>query len=253
MILVTEKVTEMELLNIQEHPALQQAVSARELHEFLSGGERFSKWFERMVSYGFQINADYVGCTRWYAPANQELQDFFVSIDMAKEISMIQRSDKGKQARQYFIECERKLVNASQPVMALPDFTNPALAARAWADEVEAKLIAQEQLSIAQPKADALDYISTAVNSLNARDTAKTLGVQPKKFNDWCIAHQWMYRDSKTKLQMCSNRLQQGFMEQRNVTYHNSNGDLCATTQPMFTAKGLTHLAGIFSIVHEMS
>lgn len=144
-------------------------------------------------------------------------------------------------------------VNEQSPVMALPDFTNPALAARAWADEVEAKLIAQEQLSIAQPKADALDYISTAINSLNARDTAKTLGVQPKKFNDWCIAHQWMYRDSKAKLQMCSNRLQQGFMEQRNVTYHNSNGDLCATTQPMFTAKGLTHLAGIFSIVHEMA
>lgn len=99
-------------------------------------------------------------------------------------------------------------VSEQSPVMALPDFTNPALAARAWADEVEAKLIAQEQLSIAQPKADALDYISTAVNSLNARDTAKTLGVQPKKFNDWCIAHQWMYRDSKAKLQMCSNRLQ---------------------------------------------
>ena len=144
-------------------------------------------------------------------------------------------------------------VSEQSPVMALPDFTNPALAARAWADEVEAKLIAQEQLSIVQPKADALDYISTAVNSLNARDTAKTLGVQPKKFNDWCVAHNWMYRDSKNKLQMCSNRLQQGFMEQRNVTYHNSNGDLCATTQPMFTAKGLTHLAGIFSIVHEMA
>ena len=144
-------------------------------------------------------------------------------------------------------------VSQSSPVMALPDFTNPAAAARAWADEVEAKLVTQEQLAIAQPKADALDYISTAVNSLNARDTAKTLGVQPKKFNDWCVAHNWMYRDSKTKLQMCSNRLQQGFMEQRNVTYHNSNGDLCATTQPMFTAKDLTHLAGIFSIVHEMS
>lgn len=144
-------------------------------------------------------------------------------------------------------------VSQSSPVMALPDFTNPAAAARAWADEVEAKLVTQEQLAIAQPKADALDYISTAVNSLNARDTAKSLGMQPQKFNKWCVAHSWMYRDSKNKLQMCSNRLQQGFMEQRNVTYHNSNGDLCATTQPMFTAKGLTHLAGIFSIVHEMA
>lgn len=144
-------------------------------------------------------------------------------------------------------------INQSSPVMALPDFTNPVEAARAFADQYEAKQIAQNQLAIAQPKADALDYLNTAINSLNARDTAKSLGVQPKKFNDWCIARGWMYRDSKEKLQMCSNRLQQGFMEQRNVTYHNSNGDVCATTQPMFTARGLTHLAGIFSIVHEMA
>lgn len=144
-------------------------------------------------------------------------------------------------------------VSQRSPVMVLPDFTNPVEAARAFADQYEAKQIAQNQLAIAQPKADALDYISTAVNSLNARDTAKTLGMQPQKFNKWCVAHSWMYRDSKDKLQMCSNRLQQGFMEQRNVTYLNSNGDVCATTQPMFTAKGLTHLASIFSIVHEMA
>ena len=243
----------MQLPTIQENQDLQQAVSARELYSFLQPTERFSNWFDRQLQYGFAEGQDYLGCEVFNTLARQTLQDFLMSVDMAKEISMIQRSDKGKQARQYFIECERKIVDASQPVMALPDFTNPALAARAWADEVEAKLIAQDQLAIAQPKADALDYLNTAVNSLNARDTAKTLGVQPKKFNDWCVAHNWMYRDSKNKLQMCSNRLQQGFMEQRNVTYHNSNGDLCATTQPMFTAKGLTHLAGIFSIVHEMS
>lgn len=141
----------------------------------------------------------------------------------------------------------------SSPVINLPDFTNPVEAARAFADQYEAKQIAQEQLAIAQPKAAALDFISSAVNSLNARDTAKTLNIQPQKFNKWCIAHNWMYRDNKDKLQMCSKRLQQGFMEQRNVTYYNSNGDVCATTQPMFTAKGLTHLAGIFSIVHEVA
>ena len=143
--------------------------------------------------------------------------------------------------------------SASQPVIALPDFTNPVEAARAFADQYEAKQIAQEQLAIAQPKAAALDFISTAINSLNARDTAKTLGIQPQKFNKWCIAHNWMYRDSKDKLQMCSNRLQQGFMEQRSVTYFDSNNNVKATTQPLFTAKGLTRLASIFSIVHEVA
>lgn len=150
-------------------------------------------------------------------------------------------------------ELEERAASQSSPVVALPDFTNPVEAARAFADQYEAKQIAQEQLAIAQPKADALDFISTAVNSLNARDTAKTLGIQPQKFNKWCIAHNWMYRDSKDKLQMCSNRLQQGFMEQRSVTYFDSNNNVKATTQPLFTAKGLTRLASIFSIVHEVA
>lgn len=151
-------------------------------------------------------------------------------------------------------------VNQASPVIALPDFTNPVEAARAFADQYEAKQIAQEQLAIAQPKAAALDFIASAVSSLNARDTAKTLGIQPQKFNKWCIAHNWMYRDGKDKLQMCSKRLQQGYMEQRPVTYTvpvNRNGAMFyetrATTQPLFTAKGLTHLASIFSIVHEVA
>lgn len=240
----------MKLPTIQENQDLQQAVSARELHEFLDSGERFSRWFDRQLQYGFVEGQDYLGCAFTHSLANKEIQDYFISVDMAKEISMIQRSDKGKQARQYFIECERK---ASQPVIALPDFTNPVEAARAFADQYEAKQIAQEQLAIAQPKAAALDFISTAINSLNARDTAKTLGIQPQKFNKWCIAHNWMYRDSKDKLQMCSNRLQQRFMEQRSVTYFDSNNNVKATTQPLFTAKGLTRLASIFSIVHEVA
>lgn len=240
----------MKLPTIQENQDLQQAVSARELHEFLDSGERFSRWFDRQLQYGFVEGQDYLGCAFTHGLANKEIQDYYISVDMAKEISMIQRSDKGKQARQYFIECERK---ASQPVIALPDFTNPVEAARAFADQYEAKQIAQEQLAIAQPKAAALDFISTAINSLNARDTAKTLGIQPQKFNKWCIAHNWMYRDSKDKLQMCSNRLQQGFMEQRSVTYFDSNNNVKATTQPLFTAKGLTRLASIFSIVHEVA
>lgn len=183
---------------------------------------------------------------------NQQHRQFSLSKEQTVDLITGYRADIRIRINRRWAELEAQ-VNEQSPVIALPDFTNPAAAARAWADEVEAKLVTQEQLAIAQPKADALDYISTAVNSLNARDTAKSLGMQPQKFNKWCVAHSWMYRDSKNKLQMCSNRLQQGFMEQRNVTYHNSNGDLCATTQPMFTAKGLTHLAGIFSIVHEMA
>lgn len=61
-----------------------------------------------MKQYGFVENVDYVGCKVFNALANQELQDHTLTLDMAKEISMIQRNDKGKQARQYFIQVEKQ-------------------------------------------------------------------------------------------------------------------------------------------------
>ncbi len=82
-----------------------QAVSARELHKFFEVTERFQSWFERQVQYGFIESVDYVGCKEFNTLANQELKDYALTIDCAKEISMLQKSNKGKQARQYFIEC----------------------------------------------------------------------------------------------------------------------------------------------------
>lgn len=102
-----------ELIKITEKEG-QQLVSARELHEFLEITERFSSWFERYCKYGFEENLDYTGCKVFNTLAKQELQDYAMTIDMAKEFSMLQRSEKGKQARQYFINCEKKLKEVAQ-------------------------------------------------------------------------------------------------------------------------------------------
>ncbi|TWP29353.1 hypothetical protein ETU08_07580 [Apibacter muscae] len=102
-----------ELVKITEKNG-KQAVSARELHTFLEAKERFGNWIKRMFKYGFIENTDYVGCKQFNTLANQELSDFALTLDCAKEISMIQRSEKGKQARQYFIDCEKKLKEVRQ-------------------------------------------------------------------------------------------------------------------------------------------
>ena len=105
-----------ELIKITTNDEGKQLVSARELHEklILEEGkeERFSQWFKRHLQYGFEENIDYVVCKKIYA-ANQyggerELQDYAITIDMAKEICMLQKSDKGREFRKYFIECEKK-------------------------------------------------------------------------------------------------------------------------------------------------
>ena len=136
---------------------------------------------------------------------------------------------------------------------ALPNFADPVQAARAWADAVEKQQLAIAQVAELQPKADALDVISTASNSLNLRETAKTLGVQEKKFVAWCIKHDWLYRDAKSKLCPIAHRIQKGFLEQRAVPFTKPNGETGVSTQAMFTAKALTHLAKIFSVIHEVA
>lgn len=91
-------------------------VLARDLHEFLEIETQYTKWFTRMCKYGFDENIDYVTVSqkRLTVQGNSTTYvDHQITLDMAKEIGMIQRSEKGRQIRNYFIECERELL---QPV-----------------------------------------------------------------------------------------------------------------------------------------
>ena len=180
-------------------------------------------------------------------------------------------ADNGQSYRQYLLNKEqtidlitgyradiRILINrrwqeleaqASAPV--IPATLSEAL--RLAADQAELIEHQQSRLALVEPKAAALDVIDSAIGSLNVRDTAKTLGIPQNKFVNWCIAHDWMYRDNRNKLKMSSIRMKQGFMEERAVTYQGNSNERVATTQPLFTPKGLTRLAKTFAIVHEVA
>lgn len=105
-----------ELIKVQERDG-EQLVSGRELHKFLESSERFSKWWERMVGYGFEENKDYTLYQKVHPKNKQEIIDYLMKISMAKEISMLQRNEKGKEARNYFIKCEEAW-NSDEIVMA---------------------------------------------------------------------------------------------------------------------------------------
>ena len=103
----------MELIKIIEREG-RQLVSGRELHEFLEIRTKYKDWFPRMVEYGFEEEIDFIMVAQKRATNNLKnpvttVIDHAISIDMAKEIAMIQRTEKGKIARQYFINCEKKL------------------------------------------------------------------------------------------------------------------------------------------------
>lgn len=86
-------------------------LSARQLHEFLEVGSKYNDWFKRMCEYGFNENLDYRAITqkRVTAQGNEtKFMDHEITLDMAKEIAMLQRNERGKEARQYFIEVEKQ-------------------------------------------------------------------------------------------------------------------------------------------------
>lgn len=161
-----------ELLKIN-YEAEQPTVSARDLHEGLGINTKFTTWFERMCEYGFDENADYETCFPNLGSENhggQNMVDYQISVDMAKQICMIQRSEKGKQYRQYFIDLE-KAWNTPEQVMAralkLADKTIDTL------KEDNKKLIEENEKM--KPKVIFADAVRASSSSILIGDLAKLL------------------------------------------------------------------------------
>ncbi|EIZ7735554.1 antA/AntB antirepressor family protein, partial [Escherichia coli] len=97
-------------------------VNARDLHTFLDVGKRFASWIvERIAEYGFVENQDFmiISQVREKIGRGRPAKDYHLTLDTAKELAMVERNEKGRQIRRYFIECEKKLRNI-QPVQAEP-------------------------------------------------------------------------------------------------------------------------------------
>lgn len=107
-----------ELIKITEKEG-QQLVSARELHEFLGVSKHITQWIKPYIKddndYGFELNVDFMRIDGEVNPTNGlPTVDFAITIEMAKELSMVSKTEKGKQARKYFIQCEKKLKEVAQ-------------------------------------------------------------------------------------------------------------------------------------------
>ena len=108
------------LINVTLNENQEPVVSGRQLHQALGVKTRYNDWFNRMIDYGFAENKDYLAITQKRVTAqNNEttFNDHVLKLDMAKEIAMIQRTDKGKEIRQYFIQVEKDF-NSPEKIMA---------------------------------------------------------------------------------------------------------------------------------------
>lgn len=114
-----------QLINITQNENNDHVVSGRELHEFLEVGTKYTQWFEDMVKYGFVENTDFVTLSELSEKkegsrlVKRSIINHALKLDMAKEISMIQRTAKGKKARQYFIQVEKEYKQQQQVPLTL--------------------------------------------------------------------------------------------------------------------------------------
>ena len=154
------------LIAISSNEQNQPIVSGRELHKFLDVDTPYHKWLPRMAEYGFAEGTDYIEVSDRFVqnPAGgRPATDHAITLDMAKELAMLQRTDKGKQARHYFIQVEKEF-NTPEKIMAR---------ALQIAD-AELKRI-NARLEIAEPKAERYDRLMSSDDCISISDMAKLL------------------------------------------------------------------------------
>ena len=155
------------LVNITTNEQGSQVVSARELHEFLEVATPFNKWIVRMIEYGFEENTDYTRLDIFVQA--QKAYDYAITLDMAKELSMIQRNDKGKQARRYFIEVEKQVKLETK----LP--TNYIDSLKALLVSEEEKLILTQKITENKPKIELHDRLLECKGVYSWKEAAANL------------------------------------------------------------------------------
>lgn len=172
----------------------QPTVSARELHDFLEVGAAYKDWFPRMCEYGFEEGKDFRSFLS-KSTGGRPAQDAEITIDMAKELCMLQRNERGKQARQYFLQLERDW-NSPEKVMA-----RALQIAEKKINTLSAELSKATVLkTIMQPKSDYFDELVERNTLTNFRETANQLGVGQKVLVNFLLEKKYIYRDKKGKI-----------------------------------------------------
>lgn len=176
------------------------AVNARDLHIFLESKQQFADWIKnRIRQYDFIENQDYQVFHNLMNNPNggRPTTEFALSIDMAKELSMVEGNEKGKEARRYFIACEKRLNPLSTPSYQISD---PIKRAEAWIEEEKKRQQLALENDMLKPKAEYFDHLVERKLLTNIRDTAKQIGLSQKTFVYLLIENKFVYRDLKKKL-----------------------------------------------------
>lgn len=230
----------------------QPTVSARELYEGLEIKTAFKDWFPRMTEYGFTENQDFILVAQKRATNNPKnpvttYNDYQISVDMAKQICMIQRSEKGRQYRQYFLDLE-KAWNTPEQVFAR---------ALKMADREIEKLKSSnaglmEDVQRMRPKEIFADAVSTSHTSILIGDLAKLLkqnGVDTgqKRLFCWMRENGYLIRRQGSDWNMPTQKaMEMGLFEVKESTVNNPDGSVRINKTTKVTGKGQQYFINKF-------
>ena len=226
----------------------QPTVSARDLHEKLNIGTKFTTWFERMTEYGFSEGNEFfpkLGETS--EQGGRPAIDYLISVDMAKQICMIQRSEKGRLYRQYFIDLE-KAWNTPEQIFAR---------ALKMADREIEKLksnnaVLLEDVERMKPKEIFADAVSASHTSILVGELAKLLkqnGVETgqRRLFTWLRNNGYLIRrDGADRNMPTQKSMELGLFEVKETVITNPDGSVRISKTPKVTGKGQQYFINKF-------
>lgn len=216
----------------------QPTVSARELHKGLEIKSKYADWFKNMSAYGFTENIDYFTVSKNLENGGRTIEHE-ISVDMAKQICMIQRSEKGRQYRQYFLDLEkawntpeqifaRALKMADQTIAKLKD------SVRVLSTEISAK---NQIIGELKPKADYYDEILKNPGLVTITQIAKDYGMSAKEMNSLLHDLGIQYKQSGQWL-LYSTYHNMGYTHSETVNITRSDGRPDVKMNTKWTQKG---------------
>lgn len=234
-------------LKIEVNDKQEQTISGRALHEFLEVSTPYTKWFNRMTEYGFTENIDYIVTDIFVPNSNGGKQtqiNHKLTLNMAKELCMVQRTERGKIARQYFIQCE-KAWNEPQAVMARALQMSQRVLA-----ETQEKM--NKYITENQPKIDFANAVQASNDCIYIRELAKILqqngfNTGEKRLFKWLRDNKYLIKDRRDKdyNQPTQRAIQLKIFKVHKTVYETSLGEMTSTTT-LVTPKGQQYFINKF-------
>ena len=222
-----------ELISIN-YNADKPTVSGRELHEALGINTPYTQWFGRMTEYGFTEDEDYIGfsqnCDK--PTGGRPSTDHQLTIPMAKEICMLQRNDKGKQFRQYFIRVEEAWNSPEMIMKRALEIANRKV------QELETTVaVRDQQISELTPKASYYDVVLSCKDAISTTEIAKDYGKSAKWLNKLLHEKGIQFRQGDIWL-LYQKYAEKGYTITKTQTYSGNDGAVHSKLHTYWTQKG---------------